>query len=105
MRRTLRAAVVLAGLPGFTAAGPAAVAAPTDLLISEYVEGSSNNKALEFYNGTGSAVDLAAGQYVVQFYFNGATTAGGTVALTGTVADGDVFVLAHASANAAILAQ
>lgn len=105
MRRTMRAAVVLAVLAGFTAASPAALAAPSDLLISEYVEGSSNNKALEFYNGTGSAVDLAAGQYVVQFYFNGATTAGGTVALTGTVADGDVFVLAHASANAAILAQ
>ncbi len=105
MRRTMRAAVVLAVLAGFTAVGPAAVAAPTDLLISEYVEGSSNNKALEFYNGTGSAVDLAAGQYVVQFYFNGATTAGGTVALTGTVADGDVYVLAHASAVAAVLAQ
>ncbi len=26
---------------------------PTELFISEYVEGSSNNKALEIYNGTG----------------------------------------------------
>jgi Ca2+-binding RTX toxin-like protein len=31
------------------------VLAPNDLLISEYIEGSGNNKALEFYNGTGSA--------------------------------------------------
>ena len=32
---------------------------PTELFFSEYVEGSSNNKALEIYNGTGAAVDLA----------------------------------------------
>ena len=30
-------------------------ATPTDLFISEYIEGSSNNKAIEIYNGTGSA--------------------------------------------------
>ena len=33
----------------------ASAAAPTDLFFSEYVEGSSNNKALEIYNGTGCA--------------------------------------------------
>ena len=31
----------------------ASAAAPTELFFSEYVEGSSNNKALEIYNGTG----------------------------------------------------
>ncbi len=29
--------------------------APTDLFISEYVEGSAQNKAIEIYNGTGAA--------------------------------------------------
>jgi hypothetical protein len=29
------------------------------LIISEYVEGSSNNKAIEIYNGTGAAINLA----------------------------------------------
>ncbi|GFJ91104.1 hypothetical protein Prum_047460 [Phytohabitans rumicis] len=82
-----------------------AYAAPTDLFISEYIEGSSNNKAIEIYNGTGAPVDLTAGAYQLQVYFNGATTAGLTVALGGTVADGDVFVFAHSSASAAILAQ
>lgn len=77
----------------------------SDLLISEYIEGSSNNKAVEIFNGTGSAVDLAAGGYVLQMYFNGSSTAGLTINLTGTVAAGDVFVLAHGSAAAAILAQ
>jgi len=86
-------------------AAPAQAATPTDLFLSEYVEGSSNNKALEFYNGTGASIDLAAGGYVVQLYFNGATTAGGTIALTGTVADGDVYVLAATTASATILAQ
>ena len=69
-------------------------AATTDLLISEYVEGSSNNKAIEIYNGTGSSVDLGAETYTLEFYFNGSTTAGTTIALIGTIADGDVFVLA-----------
>ena len=48
-----------------------AIATTSDLFISEYVEGSSNNKALELYNGTGSAIDLAADHYLVEMYFNG----------------------------------
>ncbi len=75
------------------------------LFFSEYVEGSSNNKALEIYNSTDAAIDLAADSYVVQMYFNGSTTANLTISLTGTVATGDVFVLAQSNANAAILAQ
>ena len=82
----------------------AAQAAPADLLISEVIEGSSNNKALELWNGTGAPVDLAAGDYSLQFFFNGSTTAGLTLDLAGTVADGDVHVVAHGSAAAAILA-
>jgi len=81
-----------------------AASAAGDLFISEYVEGSSNNKAIEIYNGTGAAVDLAAGGYLIQMYFNGAVLPGTTVALNGVVAAGDVFVLAHASAVAAVLA-
>ncbi len=34
------------------------VAQPTDIFISEYIEGSSNNKAIEFYNGTGAPINL-----------------------------------------------
>lgn len=81
-----------------------ASAAPIELFFSEYVEGSSNNKALEIYNGTGSAIDLGAGGYNVQMFLNGSVTAGVTINLTGTLADKDVFVLAHSSASATILA-
>jgi predicted extracellular nuclease len=84
---------------------PSPALAPSELFFSEYIEGSSNNKALEIFNGTGAAIDLAASAYSVQMFFNGSTTAGLTISLTGTVADGDVFVLAQSSANAAILAQ
>ncbi|HSV86687.1 MAG TPA: ExeM/NucH family extracellular endonuclease [Levilinea sp.] len=77
----------------------------SELFFSEYIEGLSNNKALEIYNGTGSAIDLVSNGYNVQMFFNGSATAGLTINLTGTLTNGDVFVLAHSSASAPILAQ
>ncbi|WP_413663154.1 ExeM/NucH family extracellular endonuclease [Microbulbifer sp. CNSA002] len=73
----------------------------SDLIISEYIEGSSNNKALEIYNGTGAAVDLSS--YSIELYFNGSSAAASTIALSGSLADGDVYVFAHASADSSIL--
>lgn len=82
--------------------------APVDLdcavIFSEYVEGSSQNKALEIYNPTASDIDLAAGQYVVQIYANGSATPQAPISLTGTLAAQDVFVLAHSAAGAPLLA-
>jgi len=78
-------------------------AAITELFFSEYGEGSSNNKWLEIYNGTGADVDLSI--YSVALYSNGSATAGTTVALTGTLAAGDVYVIYNSSANAAIIAE
>jgi hypothetical protein len=86
-------------------AGSARAATPTELFFSEYIEGTSNNKALEIYNGTSAPVDLNAGQYVVQMYFNGSATSGLNTNLTGSIAAGDVFVLANPAAGVAILAQ
>src|SRR5690349_18476217 len=71
MRRLLAAITVAITAGTVLSLAGAANAAPTDLFISEYVEGSSNNKALELFNGTGAPVDLAANGYLVQFYFNG----------------------------------
>lgn len=86
-------------------AGGAVQAQTTELFFSEYIEGTSSNRALEIYNGTGTSIDLAAAQYVVQNYANGvSSTPTSTTALTGTIADGDVFVLANGSANATIIA-
>ena len=82
-----------------------ASAATADLLISEYIEGSSFNKAIEIYNGTGAAVDLEAGGYRLELYSNGSTAVSHSMALSGVVASGDVYVVAHPTANAAILAE
>ena len=73
---------------------PSTVNTP-ELFFSEYVEGSSNNKALEIYNPTGAAVDLSA--YTVKLYSNGSTTAGSTQVLSGSLAAGGTLVLMHAS--------
>ncbi|MFA6721471.1 MAG: lamin tail domain-containing protein, partial [Candidatus Cloacimonadaceae bacterium] len=70
-----------------------------DLFISEYVEGSSNNKALEIFNGTGASVDLS--QYTMKLASNGSPTwsATNSVTLSGTLANNDVFVIANAGAG------
>src|SRR5262245_34300708 len=103
MRTRLGLAVVM--LVCALAGASAASGAPTELFISEYVEGSSNNKAIEIFNGTGAPVDLAAGGYRLEVYFNGSTTSTFGIALTGTVANGDVYVFASSAASATILGQ
>jgi hypothetical protein len=64
----------------------------TELFISEYVEGWSNNKALEIYNPTSSPIDLSA--YFVARYSNGSSTSivANSVQLSGIVPAHDVFV-------------
>ncbi len=76
------------------------IVVPAGMIISEYIEGSSNNKAIEIYNGTGADVDLT--QYNLQKGSNGGDWST-TFALTGTLADGDVYVVANASSDPAIL--
>jgi predicted extracellular nuclease len=83
---------------------PVATAATTDLFISEYIEGSSFNKAIEIYNGTGAPIDLGAGSYALELYSNGAVAATQSVFLAGMIADGDVFVVSRTDADPAILA-
>jgi hypothetical protein len=73
----------------------------SDLFISEYVEGLSNNKAIEIYNGTGNSVDLSA--YSIKKQTNGAGVYSTEQILSGTLANNDVYVYANTSANATIL--
>lgn len=67
----------------------------TDLIISEYAEGSSYNKYIEIYNGTGSTVDLS--NYEVWIISNGGSWAEDTQELSGNLAYGEVYVIAHSS--------
>ena len=81
---------------GLLAAIPSFVFAQTsDLFFSEYTEGESgSNKAVEIYNGTGTAINLA--NYSIRYYTNGAATPSSTTALSGTLADGVATALANA---------
>ncbi|MCV6636598.1 ExeM/NucH family extracellular endonuclease [Candidatus Albibeggiatoa sp. nov. NOAA] len=80
--------------------GQTGYAVTTGLIISEYIEGSGNNRAIEIYNGTGSSVDLST--YKLALYANGSSTLSQYISLTGTVANGDVHVVTNPTADSAI---
>ncbi|MGB3868246.1 MAG: lamin tail domain-containing protein, partial [Flavobacteriales bacterium] len=69
----------------------------SELFFSEYVEGTSSNKYLEIYNGTGASVDLA--HYTVKLFTNGNTSPTSTNILSGTLNDDEVIVLKNSSAT------
>jgi predicted extracellular nuclease len=77
-----------------------------ELFFSEYIEGSSNNKALEIYNPTSGAVDLSV--YSVQMWSRSAagvpvaSTATQTLALTGTLPAGKTLVIYNVSSAATL---
>lgn len=81
--------------------GSSAIA--TELFLSEYIEGSSYNKALEIANFTGSNVDLSA--YSLKKQTNGSGSWGSEYSLSGTLNDADVFVIAHSSASSSISSE
>jgi endonuclease I len=67
----------------------------TELLFSEYIEGSGNNKALEIANNTGASVSLSA--YTVKKQTNGAGAWSTGLALSGTLATGSKFTIVNSS--------
>lgn len=67
------------------------------VFISQYVEGTGNNKAIEIFNGTLSNLDLSASGYVLQQYDNGALTASVSMALSGTLQPGACQVVGRPS--------
>jgi hypothetical protein len=71
----------------------------TDLFFSEYIEGTSNNKAVEIYNPTSSIIDLAG--YSVNVYTNGSTTSANPISITlpSNLNPGQVYVICHTSAG------
>ncbi|MHC1702392.1 MAG: chitobiase/beta-hexosaminidase C-terminal domain-containing protein [Tenuifilaceae bacterium] len=86
-----------------------------ELFFSQYLEGSGNNKALEIYNGTGASIDLS--NYTIKASNNGSGWGKITLSsvptddiryvlpLTGTLANGDVYIITNDQANTAIKAQ
>lgn len=68
-----------------------------DLIISAYVEGSSWNKAIALYNGTGRTLDLS--KYYLRKQSNGAGSFGSTLRLSGQLPDKSIYLIAHKSAT------
>jgi endonuclease I len=67
----------------------------TDLIISEYIEGSSNNKYIEIYNGTTTSINLS--DYKLRLFANGVATATSDITLSGTLASGAVIIYENSS--------
>ena len=67
----------------------------TDLLFSEYIEGSSNNKALEISNATGAAINLSI--YSIKKQTNGAGAWSTGLPLTGTLNNGSKFTIVNSA--------
>lgn len=75
------------------------------LYISEYVEGTSNNKVVEVANPRTTPIDLTANACSLKLFANGSAIATNTLALTGTLAGGDVFVACNSSVSGTLSAQ
>lgn len=69
----------------------------TDLLITEYVEGTGSNKYIEIHNGTSGSINL--GDYKLQLFQNGSITPSNSNTLSGTLGVGQVVVYRNASAT------
>jgi len=88
--KTTLAAALMLGLAGVAAA-------QTPVFFSEYIEGSSNNKAVEIYNGTSGDLDMT--RVTVERYNNGSTTSPSVYTFTGTLVSGDVYVVGNPSTS------
>ena len=72
------------------------------IIISEYVEGSGTNQAIELYNYGSTAIDITG--WTIDIYLNGSTVVDRSITLSDTILPGDIFVLARTNSDPAILA-
>lgn len=84
-----------------TSTGPPTSGGCSGLFFSEYIEGSSNNKALELYNPGSDPVSLAG--YEISVFNNGNSSATNTEILSGTVPGMGTYRIVNSSADAALL--
>ncbi|MBP0000393.1 MAG: Ig-like domain-containing protein [Cyanobacteria bacterium SID2] len=75
-----------------------------EIFFSEYIEGSSYNKALELYNPNSIAVDLNANNYSLELYANGASIPTQTLNLIGSIDPEGTIVLTNGKADSSLLA-
>lgn len=80
---------------GGSTGGGSTTGTKNDLYLSEYIEGSSNNKALEIKNETGSSKSLSS--YSIKKQTNGAGSWSTALTLSGTLANNGKFVIVNSS--------
>ncbi len=84
------------GFVAYTTAEPVYADTPTNkVFFSEYIEGHSNNRALEIYNGTDSTVTLA--NYQIAQTFSGNWSNFHKFKEGATIAAGETYILLNAS--------
>ena len=92
MRRLLLLiALVLLGAP-----------ANATLMITEVVEGSGKNQAIELYNIGATPIDLSS--WTLDLYLDGSPVPSKSIALSGTILPGDTFVIVRNKADPALIA-
>lgn len=69
----------------------------SELFFSEYVEGSSNNKAVEIYNPTDAPIDLSS--YSIERYSNGSDAFTDEMNLSGTINAGETWIVTNSDTN------
>lgn len=69
----------------------------SDLFISEYVEGASNEKYVEIFNGTGADVDLSG--YALLLYANGSASTSASNQLSGILTNRGVIAYRNTTAT------
>jgi hypothetical protein len=75
----------------------------SELILSEYGEGSAYNKYIELFNGTGAEVDLSG--YSLRKSQDGANAFSNPLPLAGSLPQAGVFVVVHSRADPALLAR
>ncbi len=85
--------IMLLILAGISASG----VAQSTLYFSEYIEGSSYNKALEIYNSGTDVIDLS--EYQIAKDINGNSDFSQLLTLSGTINPGETYVIVNANAG------
>ena len=80
---------------------PSGTAAASDLMISEYIDRSGNNKTIELYNGTSSSIDLS--NYSLRKQTNDTENDSSVKILSGRLASGGHIYISYISANKSAL--
>jgi endonuclease YncB( thermonuclease family)/beta-lactam-binding protein with PASTA domain len=82
------------------------IAAPviaTQLIITTYVEGLNNNKAIEIMNRSNETIDLS--EYSISIYSNGSEDVSISIPLTGELAPNGILVIAYDQSQSELLAK